>query len=99
MVYKLDREIWRRQIHSEDTVAMLADMEGGEGMEETKTAPSETTLWQELNRKAVLLNKWTQRTMYTLQTTSPKSPVDLDRLIGAMDTAILKVIDVCEEVS
>lgn len=76
------------------------DLRGGDSMDSkddaTKTEPSQESQWNELNRAAVMLNKWTQRTMYTLQTSSPKADLDLEKLTAMLQQATASVSIVCK---
>jgi hypothetical protein len=72
-------------------------MRGGDDMLER--SPEEGEAWKSLNSAAVLLNKWTQRTMYTLQTSVPDSPIEHGYLEQKLRDAVALVMDVCAEVS
>jgi hypothetical protein len=57
----------------------------------------ESNLESELMRKAVGLNKWTQRLMYTLQTDAlGLEPSILNKQVELLDSAIGKVMNACE---
>lgn len=65
---------------------------------EGTTRASTDSLWSELNRAAVVLNKWTQRTMYTAQTNPHPldGTIDLEACIDKLKAATNEVRAVCD---